>query len=128
MTYPRSMSTDQFKDIIRRYPNDAEWKLLARAGEKVPAIKTLRTEEVISLKEAKDTMEVYLEWYKAGTLPEYVPPTSTVIRLNAEAALTIHANPDGTYTVERTQLISDSITFSELLKLVAHQSSTSSRA
>ena len=128
MAYERSMSYKEFSAIISRYPDDAEWKRLARAGEKVPSIKSLRTEEgyqngkpIFGLREAKDTMEVYLEWYARDMLPQYVPVTSTVIQLDSVTSLTVNTNLNGTYSVERTQRIYNNLTHSELLKIIAQQ-------
>ena len=128
MAYERSMSYKEFSAIISRYPDDAEWKRLARAGEKVPSIKSLRTEEgyqngkpIFGLREAKDTMEVYLEWYARDMLPQYAPVTSTVIQLDSVTSLTVNTNLNGTYSVERTQRIYNNLTHSELLKIIAQQ-------
>lgn len=61
---------NHFSRYIDSDPDHASWKVLARSGSLVEAIKEFRSKYGAGLKEAKDVVEDYIDQYKTGNLTE----------------------------------------------------------
>ena len=116
-------SNIDYRTIIAKYPDNASWKVSAHYGQRVEAIKEIRRLEGVSLKEAKDIEEVYMELRKYGELPRYAPmdesSTNYIVNLHGGVHLKVSTNQYGRFSVERVVLIADDLTQGELLQLIA---------
>lgn len=114
-------ATIDYRDIISKYPANAEWKVYAHANQKVNAIKSLRGSEGLGLKEAKDAVEVYLEQYASNSLPDFAPPTEYTVKLYDGMELRVKVLSSGNFAVERIQLVANGLSQAQLLQFIANQ-------
>ena len=104
-----------YMQIINKYPESCQWKVLLRNNRLVGSIKELRKAENLLLKEAKDVVEFYRDTLRAEA-------AALTLELPAGVNLIVRTNRDGTFSVEQTEIVARSLTHAELLRCIAEQS------
>ena len=108
-----------YMQIINKYPESCQWKVLLRNNRLIDSIKELRKAENLLLKEAKDVVEFYRDTLraKAAAVPSFL-----TLKLSGGVNLIVRTNRDGTFSVEQTEIVARSLTHAELLRCIAEQS------
>ena len=108
-----------YMQIINKYPESCQWKVLLRNNRLIDYIKELRKAENLLLKEAKDVVEFYRDTLRAKAA---AVPSCLTLELPAGVNLIVRTNRDGTFSVEQTEIVARSLTHAELLRCIAEQS------
>lgn len=94
------------------------WKVNARDGRKVEAIKALRTLTGSGLKEAKDAVEEYCAYSQRYDAPFINGVTTTKIRMGDGSTLEVVSN--GAWaSIVRTQTVAVNVPVATLLQTIA---------
>ena len=105
--------------IINKYPESCQWKVLLRSNQLVDSIKAVRMAENLTLREAKNVVEFYRDTLRAEAA---AVPSFLTLELSGGVNLIVRTNRDGTFSVEQTEIVARSLTHAELLRCIAEQS------
>lgn len=109
-------------NLIHLDPEGYSWKVNARAGKYVEAIKDMRRQEAnkghtLGLKPAKDAVEAYVSFIRDNTNVRLDP-----IRINDRVSLHVTPDPDGGYNVQMVTTVAagHASTLNDLMRIVTH--------
>lgn len=108
-----------YMQIINKYPESCQWKVLLRNNRLIDSIKELRKAENLLLMDAKDVVVFYRDTLRAEAA---AVPSCLTLELPAGVNLIVRTNRDGTFSVEQTEIVARSLTHTELLRCIAEQS------